>query len=112
MAHKGNREFTGDEISNLSIGQAGFDVLTTGTTLASAKGINYWIGLKAIGSGGAQLRAQTFSGVGGDDLAKDGDYSNSSSNDLTIEDGDIVYGAFDAVVLTQSADYIIAYRGR
>ena len=86
------------------------DVLSSaGGTTAASKSIEYWIGLKAV-SGAAAVRAHTYPKVGGDDLAKDGDYSNSTSNDVTLEDGDIVYGAFDSVIV--SSGYLIAYRGR
>lgn len=109
MAHKGNREFTGEEISNLTIGQAGFDILVgTGEITAASKDISYWIALKAV-DGSVACKAKTFTGVGGDDLATDGNYSTGSN--ITIEDGDIIYGAFEAVT-GSSSQYLIAYRGR
>ena len=105
------KHYNAEELSNLQLGQGGFDILEgAGPHTASSKGIDYWIALKAT-DGSAPLRAEKFKGVGGDDLAKDGDYSNGSSNDITLEDGDIVYGAFSAVI-TSSSKYIIAYRGR
>tara|TARA_Y100001963_G_scaffold142814_1_gene212884 strand:- start:760 stop:1086 length:327 start_codon:yes stop_codon:yes gene_type:complete len=108
MAHKGVREFTGDEISNITIGQSGFDILPAGTYLASDKSIDYWIAIKAI-DGDAEVKAHTYPNVGGDDFSTNGDYATGSN--LTVEDGDMIYGAFDKITVGAS-DYVLAYRGR
>ena len=107
--HKGVREFTGEEISNIAVGQSGFDILDAGTHTASSKGINYWIAIKSVVSGGTSCKAKKYPNVPGDDLSTNGNYSTGSN--LTIDHGDIVYGAFDEV-LVGVGDYLIAYRGR
>lgn len=103
--HKGIREFTGEEVSNLTMGQSGFDVLTGSTTLASAKGISYWVAIKAVNAD-ADVKASSL--TPGADFATNGVYATGSA--LTIEDGDIVYGAFDAIIV--SSGHVLAYRGR
>jgi hypothetical protein len=109
MAHKGAREFTGDEISNITVGQTGFDILDAGADqTAASKGIEYWIAIKAI-SGAGECKARVYDGVNGDDFATDGNYDTGSN--LTLEDGDIIYGAFDKITVA-TGDYILAYRGR
>ena len=106
--HKGAREFTGEEISNLTLGQNGFDIINNTEITSTDKGIQYWVALKVVG-GNAAVKAHTYPGVGGDDLATNGNYSTGST--ITLEDGDMIYGAFDKVT-SGSGDYILAYRGR
>ena len=102
MAHKGIREYTSEEISNIAVGQSGFDVLE-GTSEIEA-GVDY------TGTGGKDYSdvARTLAGVGGDDFSKTGSYDTGQK--MTIEKGDIVYGVFDKICGTGS-DYILAYRG-
>ena len=108
MAHKGIREWTGEELSNVALGQNGFHILygTTAITAAS-KGITYWIALKAV-DGASEVEASSYGA--GDDLSKTGVYG--SGNWIDLADGDIVYGAFDEVDMNLNTDYIIAYIGR
>ena len=111
MAHKGIREWAGEEISSAALGQNGFHVLKgKGATLASDKGIEYWIALKAV-DGNAGLQAQSVL-PSGNDLAKDGTYSISAGNNIDLADGDIVYGAFDTVYMDSAIEFIIAYIGK
>ena len=109
MAHKGIREWTGEELSNAALGQNGFHILsgTTAVTAAS-KGITYWIALKAVG-GATSVTAKAYNA--GDSLSTDGSY-DGATNHMALADGDIVYGAFSAVDITSATDYIIAYIGR
>ena len=112
MAHKGLNEFTGDETGNLFLGQAGFHVINgAGASSAALKGIQYWVAIKAI-SGTAGIQAKTFTGVNGDDLAEDGTYGTTASNNIDLADGDIVYGCFDAIYMDSATEYILAYIGR
>ena len=112
MAHKGIREYTSEEISNIAVGQSGFDVfegtaeIEAGVT-AGYKDVRYWIAMKAV-EGNADVTARTLAGVGGDDFSKTGSYDTGQK--MTIEKGDIVYGVFDKICGTGS-DYILAYRG-
>ena len=107
MAHKGVREFTGDEVSNLAIGQAGFDLVTGATVTAASQGIEYWVALKAVGAN-CDLKAFKHDDFPGDNFTDDG---TTTGGTLELENGDIVYGAFKSIVVPAS-DYIIAYRGR
>ena len=112
MAHKGIREYTSEEISNIAVGQSGFDVLE-GTAEIEAgvttgyKDVRYWVAMKAIHTDSV-VTARTLAGVGGDDFSKTGSYDTGQK--MTIEKGDIVYGVFDKICGTGS-DYILAYRG-
>ena len=106
MPHKGIREWTGEELSNVALGQNGFHILTNDSDiLASDKGITYWVALKAI-DGAATVKAQAYGA--GDDFSRDGSYSGAQ---VDLGDGDIVYGAFDAITV-DSSEYIIAYIGK
>ena len=108
MAHRGVREWTGEEDCNIFLGQNGFHVLKgTAEVTAASKGCTYWVALKAV-DGSAGLKAQSYSA--GDNLTDDGEYP--SGNELTLADGDIVYGAFDKVTVGQTTEFIIAYIGR
>ena len=120
MAHKGIREFTGDELSGMVLGQNGFMILTGDefecgvASYASVIGfpdIEYFIGLKAI-SDDSVVEARTL--TEGGDLSTNfssGVAVYNGSSPVTIGQGDIVYGAFDKVEVAAS-DYVIAYIGK
>ena len=112
MKHRGIREFTGEEMGNLVSGQAGFKLITGATVecgvTAGYKDITYFIALKAIDVD-SEVKARTIAGAPGDDLSTDGDYDTGSQ--LTIGNGDIIYGIFDKVEVDAN-DYIIAYIGK
>jgi hypothetical protein len=103
MAHKGIREWTGDEAANLIIGQGGFDVIST-ETAASSKGINYWVAFKATSSS-TEVVAESYGA--GDHFSTTG-ASNGAA--LPIALGDIVYGAFSKI--NPSSGSVIAYKGK
>ena len=107
MAHKGVREFTGDEVSNLAIGQAGFDLLAAGAGQTPPSGVEYWVAIKAVNAD-ADCHAINHADFPGDHFTTDG---TATGGDLTLENGDIVYGAFIDITVA-SGDYVIAYRGR
>ncbi len=104
LKHRGLRQFTGDEASNLFLGQSGFDVLTTGET---EKDSGFWIAFKVMTSG-TSVEARS---VIGDDLTSDGNPYDSSSA-VTMVQGDIVYGAFDKIDVVGTSKVVIAYRGK
>ena len=110
--HNGLRTYNSDEVSNLAIGQNGFDIFTgTGVNEAGVgdyADVKYWIAIKAAHGLDAEVTARTMAGVGGDSLGTAGDYDTGAK--LKIENGDIIYGVFDKIVCTAS-DYIICYRG-
>ena len=111
MAHKGIREFSGEELSNVALGQNGFHILKgNATTTAASKGITYWVALKAV-DGLAGLQAQSILPAG-DDLAENGTFSTTSSNNIDLSDGDIVYGAFDQVYMDSASEFVVAYIGK
>jgi len=107
MAHRGLREWTGEEAGNLFLGQNGFHVLKgTAEITAASKGCTYWIALKAV-DGTAGIKAQSYSA--GDDLSLTGAYAGGV---VHLADGDIVYGSFDKVTMDSATEYVIAYIGR
>ena len=106
MAHKGIREWSGEELSNVALGQNGFHIINNEETIASTnKSITYWIALKAV-NGAATVKAQSYGA--GDDLSATGAYAGGA---IELADGDIVYGAFDKVTVTGD-DHIVAYIGK
>ena len=121
FGHKGLREFTGDEIGNLTLGQAGFKILTNDeyecgvasySSVIGFPDIAFFVALKAVDAD-AEVEARVVPGLTDSDdltLASDGDYE-TGSNPVTIENGDIVYGPFDKVEVA-SGDYVIAYIGK
>ena len=83
------------ESGNLALGQAGFDVITEGA--AATEGT--FVAVKALG-GDVQLTA--LSAVG------------DAVTEVTITDGDVLYGAFTSVTFPTSdatPGTMIAYRG-
>ena len=119
--HSGIKEFTGDEASNLFLGQAGFHILTNGSfTIGANETItyvdgstahtgknagNYWCAIKAV-DGEAIVSARSYNNS--QDFSKTGAYNGDQ---ITLSDGDIVYGAFDAITVDLN-HYIIAYIGK
>ena len=107
MAHKGLREFTGEEASNQFLGQRGFHVLVGDSEVtAASKGVSFWVAIKAV-DGAAGVKANSYGD--GDDLTVTGAYAGG---EITLADGDIVYGAFDQIYMDQSGEFIIAYIGK
>ena len=121
MAHKGFREWTSEELSSVALGQNGFHLLVNGaftigadetitndagsTAHTGKNGGLYWIAIKAVH---ADTTVSARSYGAGDDLSQDGDYSGAQ---IEIANGDIVYGAFDAVTVDASKP-VIAYIGK
>ena len=114
MAHKGVREFTGEELSGVALGQNGFKMISNATVecgvTSGYEDITYFVALKAINDE-AQIEARSI--TKGDDLTIDsnGEFQGGGSDEVIVLNGDIVYGAFDKVKV-DSGDYIIAYIGR
>ena len=112
MAHKGVREFTGEELSGIALGQNGFKIISgaeveCGET-SGYEDITYFIALKAIDVD-AEVEARSYISSSDDLTTNSGVYDGSSP--VTVLNGDIIYGAFDKVEVAAS-DYIIAYIGR
>jgi len=119
--HAGIKEFTGDETANLFLGQTGFHILTNQAatigateTISSIDGAiehtgkgdgTYWCAIKAI-DGAATVSARSYNDS--NDLTLTGAYSGGQ---IELADGDIIYGAFDAITIDNS-DYVIAYIGK
>tara|TARA_R100000234_G_scaffold11947_1_gene6621 strand:+ start:2072 stop:2419 length:348 start_codon:yes stop_codon:yes gene_type:complete len=115
MAHKGLRNYSADEISNIAIGQGGFDIIGDASsdvekTVGDAGVVEarYWVAIKAINGADAEVTARTLAGVEGDDFSKTGSYNTGQR--VVIENGDIIYGVFDKISI-KDGDFIIAYRG-
>ena len=120
--HSGIYEFTGDESSNLFLGQRGFKIINnTEVTCGSTAGytdITYFVALKAVDAD-AEVEARTYAGASGDDLTTNisagvASYpaSPDGSSAVTLGNGDIIYGSFDKVDVTGSGCYVIAYIGK
>ena len=111
--HKGVRNFTGEEVSGLVFGQAGFDILDPNTHEAGVgdyADVKFWVAVKAVGhaSDAATVKARSVTAAGGD-LTGDGAVY-ASGTDIELSAGDIVFGAFDKIEVGAS-DLILAYRG-
>ena len=111
--HRGIREFTGEEMGNLSSGQAGFKIISNAEVECGVTSgytdITYFIALKSIDVD-SEVEARTYTDVPGDDLTTNSGVYNGSSP-VTVGNGDIIYGVFDKVKVA-SGDYVIAYIGK
>ena len=108
MAHKGIREWSPEELSSVALGQNGFHVLKGNTAItAASKGITYWVAFKAV-DGSAPFEASVYGD--GDNFSTDGTYG--SGEFITVADGDVIYGAFDAIDINGTTKYVIAYIGK
>ena len=117
MAHKGVREFTGEELSGMVLGQNGFKILSNDeyecgvdsySSVIGFPGIKYFIALKAVNDD-AVVEARSYIDGSDDITTNSGTYNGSSP--VTLINGDIVYGAFDKIEVA-SGDYVIAYIGK
>ena len=114
MAHKGVREFTGEELSGIALGQNGFRIISgaeveCGVT-AGYTDIEYFVALKATDVD-SNVEARSYISSS-DDLTTASGGTYDSSSPVTLINGDIVYGAFDKVDVASGSHYIIAYIGR
>jgi hypothetical protein len=109
MAHKGIREFTGEELSGVALGQNGFHILADNEDVtASDKGCEYWVAIKAVHAD-AVVEAQSV--IPNSDNITTDPTAAFGSNPITMLNGDIIYGAFDRIEVA-SGDYVIAYIGK
>ena len=108
VQHKGVREFTGEELSGVALGQNGFHVLAAGDHTAVSKGCTYWVAIKAV-QDDAVVEAQTVVPAG-DNFTTDTSAA-FGSNPITMLNGDIIYGAWDRIEVG-TGDYVLAYIGR
>ena len=114
MAHRGIREFSGEELSGIALGQNGFKIISGATvecgTTSGYEDIKYFVALKAVHAD-ANLEARSV--TIGDDFTIDsnGVAQFGGSDEVKILNGDIVYGAFDRIEVG-TGDYVIAYIGR
>ena len=108
LRHKGMREFTGEELSGVALGQGGFHILSNVDETAADKGCEYWIAIKAVHDD-AVVEAQTI--INDSDNLTTDTSAAFGSNPITMLNGDIVYGAFDRIEVG-TGDYVIAYIGR
>ena len=116
--HSGLREWSGEEIGGISLGQLGLHVLTAGTyeagTTAGYENVAYWVAIKATGSATAAsgVEARSVAPAGGDLTADGTAYDGTTgAHILELSAGDIVYGAFDKITVDTS-DIVIAYVGK
>ena len=105
LKHRGLRQFTAEEASNIFLGQSGFTLIKTGQELERANG--FWVAIKVL-TVGTTVEARS---VRGDDMTLDAlPYDGSSGIDLI--QGDIIYGCFDKIKVTGTGTAIIAYIGK
>ena len=109
--HKGLYEFSGDESSNLALGQLGFKEITgTGSagTSGDTSGKDYFVAIKfvlahASGSSTSEI-SLTAESLQGDDLST-----------TVLVSGDIIWGCWNYInVTTNASSYgkILAYYGK
>ena len=120
MAHRGIREFSGEELSSVALGQNGFKIVANGSTVitggnlagetatAGYENIEYFVALKVIDAD-CELEARSYLLSSDDFTTNSGTYNGSSPQ--TVLNGDIIYGAFDKVKAA-TAGYVICYIGR
>ena len=109
--HKGLWEFTGDEGSNLALGQLGFEeILTTGDagTSGDTSGNNYFVAIKAVAASTSAAStdeiALTAESLQGDDLST-----------TVLYPGDIIWGCFNFVTATTNSSSkmkLLCYYGK
>ena len=112
----GIRNFSGEEATNLILGQGGFDIIqggsSAGTIVIAGEGnyadVRQWIAIKAVEGVNAEVCCET---IIGDDFAKNGTYQAASGQEMTLVDQDIVNGAFTTLRVKGTSVYILAYRG-
>ena len=115
-AFHGIRNFSGEEATNLILGQGGFDIIQggslAGTVAIAGEGdytdVRQWIAIKAVEGVNAEVCCET---IIGDDFAKNGIYQAASGQEMTLVDQDIVNGAFTTLRVKGTSVYILAYRG-
>ena len=118
MAHKGIREFSGEELSSVALGQNGFKVIENDDITCGPGGdtgftdIEYFIALKVVDAEG-EVEARSV--VEGDDLTlatpSGGVATADFTSPVTLVNGDIIYGAFDRVKAANNT-YVVCYIGK
>ena len=93
MSHKGLREFAGEEIGALALGQNGFKLLLPNSEVECGvsvgyEHIKYFVAIKCL------------------------DASSEIEANMTIDNTDIIFGAFDKVVSKSGGGYIMLYIGK
>ena len=114
--HPGIRNYTGQEATNLVLGQGGFDIIqgaaANGTIAIAGQGdyadVRMWIALKAVEGAAANISCETLIG---DDFSKNKIYQATAGNEMTLQDQDMINGAFTTVRVVGTTAYILAYRG-
>ena len=99
MAHKGIRQFQGDESGNVALGQLGFKILNQGDTGTSvATGNGHFVAFKVVGGADSADTADVSATVHqGDALA---------SKKFLV--GDIVWGAFKNITNASRSEATVA----
>ena len=104
--HKGLFEFSGDEGTNIALGQLGFEEITgTGNagTTGDTSGKTYFVAIKAVAASTDEI-AFTAESLQGDDLST-----------TVLYPGDMIWGAFNYVNATTNASSkmkLLCYHGK
>ena len=126
--HNGIRTYSGPEATNVILGQNGFDILvgaadTTGIEYIAGEtgtdtsdiiykpNVRFWVAIKAIHGADSSLQALALQG---DNLSLDATYTASSADstdNIDLQDQDIINGCFRKIRICDAATYVLAYRG-
>jgi len=128
--HNGITSYTTDEADNLSLGQAGCDILkgkadADGIEHIAGRGVsagdviyypnvNYWVSIKAISLGLVKDSSVIAETLIGDDLmlrATIGYGSTGSGDNIDLQADDVINGCFTRIRICDAVSYIQALRG-
>ena len=126
--HNGISTYAGAEATNVILGQNGFDILqgaadTTGIEfIAGETGtdtadiiykpeVRFWVAIKAMNGTDSSVEAFCLQGM---HLSRNGTYTGSAANstqNIDLQDQDVINGCFTKIRICDVATYILAYRG-
>ena len=123
--HKSFKSYDGDETGNIFASQIGGDILigaatTNGHEHIAGQGFNtlitthypsvrYWISVKAMHGADSSVIAQT---ANGDNFSLNGIYSSTgNSNNIDLQEDDMINGIFTKIRICDAVTYILAQRG-
>ena len=107
MKHKGLRQYTGDEASNLSMSMLGWDICNVDDDVAVEftvpSGVEYWCAIKIL-SDNVELQAKSHPDFSTVDINPTGEYDHSQDERIKCTHGDVIYGCFTKVSLAGISD--------
>ena len=106
MKHKGLHQYSGDEASNLSMSQLGWDMMLVLDDVAVEKACSteYWVAIKILNDN-VELQAKSHPDFKSDDLTNDAsEYDHLTDQRIACTHGDVIYGCFTSVSVAGIAD--------